>query len=97
MFQALLTAYYLCDATAATTLMDYGTVVRCSLAYESAKSQFLTEEERAALAADPRSFRGEYDRLAYRRFTAWEDENADLVAEMKAGAAARVGAAPVGF
>ena len=97
MFQALLTAYYLCDATAAVTLMDYAAVVRCSVTYESTKAQFLTEEEHTALDADPRGLRGQYDLLAYRRFTEWEKENADLVAEMKADAAAEVGAGQAGF
>ena len=97
MFQALLTAYYLCDAAAAVTLLDYATVARCVVTYQSVKAEFLSEEELAALDADPLWFGGEYGSIAYRRFTAWEKENAELVAEMKADAAARIRAQMAGF
>jgi hypothetical protein len=97
MFQALLTGYYLCDAAAAVTLLDYATVARCIVTYQSVKAQFLSEEELAALNADPLRFGGEHGRVAYLRFTEWEEQNADLVAEMKAEAEAHVAAAQTGL
>jgi hypothetical protein len=88
MFQALLTGYYLCDAAGAATLLDYATVARCIVTYQSVKAQFLDEEELAALTQDPLGFGGEYGRIAYLRFTEWEEENRELVAELKAEARA---------
>ena len=97
MFQALLTGYYLCDAAAAVTLLDYATVARCIVTYQSVKAEFLSEEELAALEADPLGFGGEHGRIAYLRFTEWEQDNAELVAGMKAEAEAAVAAGQAGF
>lgn len=90
MFQALLTGYYLCNAAAAVTLLDYTTVAHCVLTYHSVKAHFLTEEELAALDADPLGFGGAHGQTAYLRFRAWEEENPELVADLKAEAKAKV-------
>jgi hypothetical protein len=97
MFQALLTSYYLCNAAAAITLLDYSTVARCVLTYHSVKAHFLDEDELAALDADPLGFGGEHGKAAYLRFREWEQENPEVVAELKADAEERLNGVRAGF
>jgi hypothetical protein len=97
MFQALLTSYYLCNAASAVTLLDSSVVAQCVLTYHTVKAHFLDEEELAALDADPLGFGGEHGKTAYLRFRAWEKDNSDLVAELKADARAQLDGVHAGF
>jgi hypothetical protein len=88
--QALLTSYYLCDAAASHGALDTTAILHCIGVYQSVKAQFLTEEELAALGADPLGFGGEQGQVAYRRFSAWETANPTIVARLRAEAEARL-------
>lgn len=97
MFQALLTSYYLCNAAAAVTMLDYATVARCVITYQSVKEKFLSEEELAALDADPLGYGVVHGRTAYLRFKEWEGENARQVAERQEEAQAYILGSFAGF
>lgn len=83
-FLALLLAYYTCDAAAPTQEPLGGDRLACVETYEDVKSWFAP--------LDPAPYgTPEYgaQRIAtYQAFQAWEAENADLVAELRAEAQA---------
>jgi hypothetical protein len=78
-FIALLSAYYLCDATAAMRPLAPAAAQRCAAKYEAVRTQF---EPDGAFGPQAR-------RLSYIRFKAWEAQNADLVDRLRAEARAR--------
>lgn len=81
-FLALLLAYYTCDAAAQSQEPLGSERLACMATYEEVKGWFAP--------LDPAPFgTPEYgaERIAtYRAFTAWEAENADIVAELRAQA-----------
>ena len=82
-FLALLLAYYTCDAAAQTQEPLGGDRLACVATYEQVKSFFAPLDP--APVGTP-----EYgaERIApYRAFRAWEAENAELVAALRAQAA----------
>ena len=78
-FFALLSAYYLCDATATMRPLAPSAAQSCAAKYEAVRARF---EPDGADGPDAR-------RLSYIRFKAWEAQNADLVARLRAEARAR--------
>jgi len=86
-FLALLLAYYTCDAAAQTQEPLGGDRLACVETYEEVKGYF------APLDPAPMGT-VEYaeQRIAtYRAFSAWEAENAEIVAELRAEARAAAG------
>lgn len=76
----LLTVYYKCAALAAEGLLTQTQRFACNETYQQAKRQFLEGE-----LSEPGSFlTPEQNTQAYLRFKAWEAENADIVAALKA-------------
>lgn len=81
-FLALLSAYYICDATAAARVMQPDEVRACTGIYEQVKGHFLED----ALAPAGTVERAEQMRAAYGAYRGWVSDNAGLVAEMRAEA-----------
>lgn len=81
-FFALLSAYYLCDAAAALRPLTMSEIARCVGHYEAVKAEF----------ADPAETGPDARLQTYRRFKAWEAQNAETVARLKAEAEALVAA-----
>ncbi|MEL6206861.1 MAG: hypothetical protein AAFR47_16315 [Pseudomonadota bacterium] len=79
-FFALLTAYYLCDATASQRLLTRSEVATCATYYADVKAEF----------RDPGASGPAAEREAYRRFKAWEAAHPDTVRRLKANAAAQL-------
>jgi hypothetical protein len=78
-FFALLSAYYLCDATASMRPLAPSAAQSCAAKYEAVRARF-----------EPDGTDGPHARrLSYMRFKAWEAENADLVARLRAEARMR--------
>lgn len=78
-FFALLSAYYLCDVTAAMRPLAPAAAQACAASYEAVRARF---EPDGAAGPDAR-------RVSYMRFKAWEAQNADLVARLRAEARER--------
>ena len=86
-FLALLSLYYMCDATAAMRPLAGDELAACTEAYETVKVYFIEDWELAP--------KGSLERFAqnlqgYQGFKAWEAENSDLVAKLKREAEAEV-------
>lgn len=86
-FLALLLAYYTCDAAAQTQEPLGGDRLACVETYEEVKSYF------APLSpAPPGTVEYGADRIAtYVAFSAWEEANAETVAELRRAASERLG------
>lgn len=77
---SVLAFYYLCDAIGPRQGLSHSEMHRCMRNYQTLKSHFASE--RAAEDAPHLS--------GYRAFKAWEQANADLVANLREEAAAQV-------
>lgn len=84
-FLVVLAFYYACDAAAIDGRLQASEIVRCSLAYESAKTHFLSAEERATLGQVRGRARADLMREAHLRFAAWEDDHEHLVRDLRKG------------
>ncbi len=84
-FLVLLAFYYACDTAATEARLQAAEIVQCSVAYNSVKTHFLTEEELAALDLARGRDRADLMREAYLRFTAWEDTHEHLVRDLRGG------------
>ncbi len=84
-FLALLLTYYTCDAAAQMQEPLGGQRLACVETYEEVKSYFAPLEEAPYGTAAYGAQRIE----TYRAFSAWEAENAEMVAELRAQAAER--------
>ena len=76
---SLLAVYYHCSEEAAHWRLTQLERFLCNQTYQQAKLLFLDEDARAPGA----QITPEQNVEAYLRFKAWEQENADLVADMK--------------
>ncbi|MCU4654879.1 hypothetical protein N8I71_18735 [Roseibacterium sp. SDUM158016] len=86
-FLALLLAYYTCDAAAQTQEPLGGDRLACVETYEEVKAWFAPLDPAPVGTAEYGA-----ERIAtYRAFSAWEEENAEIVAELRAEALAAVG------
>jgi hypothetical protein len=85
-FLALLLAYYTCDAAAQAQQPLGGDRLACVETYEQVKAFFTPLPAAAFGTPEYAAQRIE----AYRAFTEWEAENADVVADLRAQAAAAV-------
>ncbi len=85
-FLALLLSYYTCDAAAQTQQPLGGDRLACVDLYEEVKSFFAPLDEAPHGTPEWAAQRIE----TYVAFSAWEAENADLVAELRAQANASV-------
>ncbi len=83
---SLLAAFFACNAAAVDHTMAAGDAMHCSQAYEELKWTFLTEDERAAAAADIDA-RAEASKLGFRRLSAWLDRHPEAVREWREVAA----------
>lgn len=79
-FLQLLSIYYMCDVAAALRPLDFEEVVGCTATYELVKQHFAPEFD---LAPHGTPERVAQNRAAYLGFRAWQDENADLVADLR--------------
>ncbi|MEM9247084.1 MAG: hypothetical protein AAGB05_00155 [Pseudomonadota bacterium] len=82
-FLALLSAYYLCDATATLRPLSPDTAQTCAAQYEAVKARFGTSSDPTPAARQ----------AAYLRFKAWEASNVRLVERMRSEAASSARAA----
>ena len=83
-FLALLLAYYTCDAAAQTQTPLGGARLACVETYEEVKGYFAPLDPAPMGTAEYAA-----QRIAtYRAFRAWETENAEIVAELRAEARA---------
>ena len=78
---ALLSFYYICTQDAAAGLLTQQERFECNATYQDAKRVLLLEVY--GLETEPNLTPSE-NVLAYKTFKAWEDQNAQLVAELKA-------------
>ncbi|MEJ6391422.1 hypothetical protein [Gymnodinialimonas ulvae] len=85
-FLALLLAYYTCDAAAQSQQPLSGDRLACVDTYEAVKAFFIPLNEAPFGTPEHAAQRVE----AYIAFSAWEAENADVVADLRAAAAAAV-------
>jgi hypothetical protein len=86
-FLALLLAYYTCDAAAQTQEPLGGRRLACVETYEEVKDFFAPLDPAPVGTAEYGLQRIE----TYRAFSAWEAENPEIVAELRAAAAEAVG------
>ena len=77
---SLLTFYYACTALAEVGELTQAERFACNHSYQQVKRMFLEEELRDPAVV----LTGEQNVVAYRRFKAWEGENAALVRNLKA-------------
>lgn len=84
-FLRLLSMYYMCDSIAAIRPLDPEEYMRCQGTYETVKMYFSGLETDELVDASARN------RMAYIGFKDWEAENAELVAQLRASARAKVG------
>ncbi|MEM8691506.1 MAG: hypothetical protein AAGG57_06435 [Pseudomonadota bacterium] len=75
-FLTLLALYYGCDATATERYMSQREVVQCVSYYHGVKAHFVEDE--TGLDRAERNLEG------FLRFKSWEDENEEIVAQLKA-------------
>ncbi len=76
----LLSIYYICAAEAALGNLTQDERFACNATYQAAKRTFLSAEERNVVSS---RLTPSENVLAYQRFKAWEQENAELVARLK--------------
>ncbi|MEL6519095.1 MAG: hypothetical protein AAFR34_01810 [Pseudomonadota bacterium] len=86
-FIAILSIYYMCDATAAVRPLAGGELAACTQTYESVKVYFIEDWE---LAPKGSLARFEQNAQGYAGFKAWEAENAELVSRLRREAEAKV-------
>ncbi len=86
-FLALLLAYYACDAAAQSQEPLGGQRLACVETYEKVKAFFAPLNPSPIGTPEWGAERIE----TYRAFSAWEEENAEVVAELRAEALGRVG------
>jgi hypothetical protein len=87
---ALITAYFVCSATAEERVLTRTEVETCSTLYMDTKLSFLPEVDPAAYAAMTTEQRAKVNQLGYAAYVAWRTANPDLVAEMEAEAMAQI-------
>lgn len=78
-FMTILSLYYMCDQAAAMRGLNAEEVARCMANYEQLKMEFV-DEPHARLGSVERAAQ---IRLGYRRLKSWENENAELVQELR--------------
>lgn len=82
-FLTVLALYYMCDATAAMRPMSMQEVATCAESYDTVKVYFVSDFDLA-----PQGTLARFDQMseAYIAFKAWEEQNADLVEDLRADA-----------
>lgn len=79
-FLTILALYYMCDATATMRPMSADEIAACTSTYDSVKVYFVDDFDLAPPGTVDR-FRQMTD--AYIAFQDWEEQNADMVAQMR--------------
>jgi len=85
---ALITAYFVCSATAEERVMTRTEVETCSVLYMDTKLAFLPDVDATLYAAMSANQRAEVNRRGYAAFVGWKTANPNIVTELEAKARA---------
>lgn len=81
---ALITAYFICSATAEERVLTRTEIETCTALYMDTKLSFLPDVDAAAYAAMTTEQQAKVNQLGYAAYVAWRAANPELVAEMEA-------------
>lgn len=90
-----LTAYMFCDAASSVRALDRAEVRACAAVYTRLKMSFLADVSVADLNRMTPGGRAEANRRSYMAYRAWADENAVLIAQLRAQVIRRLASDPM--
>ncbi|AUR00792.1 hypothetical protein [Phaeobacter inhibens] len=91
---ALITAYFICSATAEDRILARPEVETCTALYMETKLSFLPDVDSAAYAAMSAEQRAKVNQRGYAAYVAWRASNPALVAELEAKARSAIAGLP---